>query len=153
MDDISALFDSVDGLKEDLTEYGTIAVGVIASNMVWNMAVARFGAGLSPTLKQYGVPAAAILAGIFGGRVVGRYNRKIGLGMTIGLVTAGVTQFARMFVPGLPVSGLGANEFDQPLLAAAPVTAEELSAVVVEEQMAGAPTFAEDVSGFQSVLQ
>ncbi len=112
MNDLNALFDSVDGLKEDLIEYGTIAAGAIGANVAWNVLSACFiPANLDPTLRRWGVPAAAILLGIFGGRFVARYNRKIGLGATIVLVAAGLTQITKQFVPNLPVAGLG-NEDD-----------------------------------------
>jgi hypothetical protein len=149
MDDISALFDSVDGLKEDLVEYGTIAAGAIGANVLWNIAVAKFG-GVLPAgaARRFGLPAAAILAGIFGGRLVGRKNRKLGLGMTIGLVAAGMTQFAKMFVPNLPVAGLSDGEIEEEfvagLLNSAPATVEELNAVSIEQ---------DGVAGYISALQ
>lgn len=145
MNDIAALFDSVDGLKEDLMEYGTIAAGAIGANVLWNIAVAKFGSNITnPTLRRYGLPAAAVLAGIFGGRVIGRYNRKIGLGATIGLVAAGLTSFAKMAVPGLPVAGVeDGGEYVAGYLNAAPATVEELNAVSIEES----------VSGFAAALQ
>ena len=153
MNDLNALFDSVDGLKEDLIEYGTIAAGAIGANVAWNILTARFiPANLDPTLRRWGVPVAAILLGIFGGRMVARYNRKIGLGATIGLVAAGLTQLTKQFVPNLPVAGLGGSTEDYYGVAGylgGPVTVEEsgvsgFGSLTVEES---------NLNGFEAVLQ
>jgi hypothetical protein len=175
MDDLNALFDSVDGLKEDLIEYGTIAAAAVGANVAWNYASAwamtKFGGTLPAWAKQYGVPAAAILAGIFGGRFVARYNRKAGMGVTIGLVAAGLTGYAKMFLPNLnyAVSGLGAGNEDlllgfgetslfQKYLNGAPSTVENVNGlgttpIAIEESVSGfagfgtAPSTVEEVSG------
>jgi len=172
MDDLNALFDSVDGLKEDLIEYGTIAAAAVGANVAWNYASAwalgKFGGSLPAWAKRYGVPAAAILAGIFGGRTVARWNRKAGMGVTIGLVAAGLTGYAKMFLPSLPyaVSGLGAQEdlllgfgegqdLFQKYLSGAPTTVENVNGlgttpVAIEESVSGfgtAPSTVEEVSG------
>lgn len=151
MNDLNALFDSVDGLKEDLIEYGTIAAGAIGANVAWNILSAKFiPANLDPTLRKYGVPAAAILLGIFGGRMVARYNRKIGLGATIGLVAAGLTQLTKTFIPNLPVAGL-AGENDYYGVAGylgGPVTIEDSGM----NGFQGAVSV-EDLNGFEAVLQ
>lgn len=149
MNDLNALFDSVDGLKADLIEYGTIAAGAIGANVLWNVVVPKITpANLNPTLKQYGLPAAAVLGGIFLGRIVSKKNRKLGLGVTIGLVSAGLTQFAKMVVPSLPyaVAGYGYGGGYAGYLNGAPVTAEEVHG------FAGAPVTTEEVSGFASVM-
>jgi hypothetical protein len=152
LNDLNALFDSVDGLKEDLVEYGTIAAGAIGANVVWNIAVAKYGSIVPQSMRQYGLPALAVLAGIFGGRQVARYNRKLGLGFTIGLVAAGLTQFTKMFVPNLPVAGLASDDWSMPLLDS-PVYAEELNALTIEQNVAGAPSTIEQVAGFHAVIQ
>jgi hypothetical protein len=153
MSDLNALFDSVDGLKEDLIEYGTIAAGAIGANVVWNIAVARFGSTLpAGPVRQYGIPAAAILLGIFGGRMVARYNRKIGLGATIGLVAAGLTQLTKQFIPSLPVAGLSASEdyYGVAGYLNGPMTVEEDGV----NGFGGPVTIEQDsVNGFQAVLQ
>lgn len=154
MNDLNALFDSVDGLKEDLIEYGTIAAGAIGANVVWNLLAAKFvPANLDPTLRKYGVPAAAILLGIFGGRMVARYNRKIGLGATIGLVAAGLTQLTKTFMPGLPgMNGLAGEEdyYGVAGYLGGPVTIEENGV----SGFSGAPYTVEDsLNGFEAVLQ
>jgi hypothetical protein len=153
MDDLNALFDSVDGLKQDLMEYGTVALGAIGANVLWNIAVAKFvPSTLNPTLRKYGLPALAVVGGISLGRIVARQRlpqaHRLGLGVTIGLVTAGLTQFVKMVMPTLPIAGLAAN-YEDPLygsagLFAAPVTTEDVS---------GAPLTTEEVSGFASVMQ
>lgn len=150
MNDLNALFDSVDGLKEDLIEYGTIAAGAIGANVAWNVLSARFiPANLDPTLRKWGVPAAAILLGIFGGRFVARYNRKIGLGATIGLVAAGLTQITKQFIPNLPVAGLaGQDYYGVAGLLNGPVTVEEAGVAGF-----GAPVTIEDsLNGFEAAL-
>lgn len=176
MDDLNALFDSVDGLKEDLMEYGTIAVAAIGANVAWNyaltFAMSKFGANLPGWARQYGVPAATVLAGIFGGRYVARFNRKVGMGVTIGLVASGLSSLAKQFVPGLPASaslyGLGASEDEMLLgvgnsdlfnryLNGAPSTVEQVAGlgstpVAIEESVAGfgfAPATVEAVNGLE----
>ena len=161
MDDLNALFDSVDGLKQDLIEYGTVAAGAIGANVLWNIAVAKFvPASLNPTLRKYGLPAAAILGGIALGRQVSRSRlpqaHRLGLGVTIGLCISGFQQFAKMIAPSLPVAGLAAA----PLygiagyLNGAPVTTEEVNGIgaVAVEDVAGVATV-EEVAGFSSVMQ
>lgn len=166
MDDLNALFDSVDGLKQDLIEYGTVAAGAIGANVLWNVAVAKFvPATLNPTIRKYGLPVAAAVAGITLGRYVSKSRvpqaHRLGLGVTIGLVTAGLTSLVKQFAPQLPIAGT-----DDPLyglgagyagyLNGAPTTVEDmngLGAVVVEEAVAGAPMQVEDVAGFASVMQ
>ena len=147
LNDLNALFSSVDGLKEDLMEYGTIAAGAIGANVVWNIASAKFiPANLDPTIRKWGVPAAAILLGIFGGRMVARYNRKLGLGATIGLVAAGLTQITKQFIPNLPVAGLSGDEDYYGVAGlGAPVS--------IEEGMSGAPVAVEEFNGFEAALQ
>lgn len=172
MDDLNALFDGVDGLKEDLMEYGTIAAAAIAANVAWNyvaaMALSRFGQNLPDWARRYGVPAATVLAGIFGGRFVARYNRKAGMGVTIGLVASGLSALAKQFVPGLPASaglfglgesddlllGVGDSDLFNRYLNGAPSTVEQVSGlgstpVAIEESMAGfgAASTVEDVAG------
>lgn len=164
MDDLNALFDSVDGLKDDLVEYGTVAAGAIAANMAWNYAVAKFvPATLDPTLRTYGLPVAAIIGGIALGRVVARTRipqaHRLGLGVTFGLVTAGITSLAKTLAPSLPIAGLGgpAPLYGFPGLGRAPMSVEQqngLGTVAVEEQsLHGSPYSIEEVSGFASVMQ
>lgn len=152
MNDLNSLFDSVDGLKEDLIEYGTIAAGAIGANVAWNIITAKFvPANLDPTLRKWGVPAAAILLGIFGGRMVARYNRKVGLGATIGLVAAGLTQITKQFIPNLPVAGLSATEdyYGVAGYLGGPVTIEEQGV----NGFGGPVTVEESLNGFEAVLQ
>ncbi len=145
MDDLNALFDSVDGLQEDLVEYGTIAAAAVGANVLWNYGVAwvvgKYGASIPAWARKYGIPAAAVLAGIFGGRYVARWSRKAGMGVTIGLVASGLTGFARLFAPTLPytVQGLGASP-DEMLLG---LSEQDL----FQKYLAGAPSTVEDVAG------
>lgn len=157
MNDLNALFDSVDGLKEDIIEYGTIGLGAYGATVAWDIAVAKLvPTTLDPTLRKWGIPAAAVLVGIFGGRMVARYNRKIGLGMTVGLVALGLSRITRNLIPGLPVGamgGLGASEdyYGVAGYLGGPVTIEEANGmggfsgpVTVEES---------NLNGFEAVLQ
>lgn len=146
MNDLDALFGSVDGLKEDLVEYGTIAGAAVMANVGWNYAVAQFvPSDLNPTLRKYGLPAVAIVGGISLGRVVARTNRKVGLGVTIGLVSAGISSLVRAFAPGLPMAGFRGYG-----LSRAPVIAEDVEATlrgppVSQENLSGAVTSIEDL--------
>lgn len=159
MDDLNALFDSVEGLSEDLKEYGTMAAAAIGANMVWNMAVARLVPAnmLSPQVRRYVLPAAAILAGIYGGRKLSRsMNRRVGLGVTVGLVTAGVSSLVRQFFPSLPLPGVaGLEDYGYAGLFGAPVTYEDYGVsggpITVEEAGVGAYGV-EDDAGYASVM-
>lgn len=172
--DLEALFETVDGLKEDLMEYGTIAAAAIGANVAFNYGV-DFVLSKWTTApdwaRKYGVPTAAILAGVFGSRLVSRYNRKAATGVAIGLVAAGLSAFAKGFLPNvkglggiedeLTLAGLGASpdqllgntDMFQKYLGGAPTTIEQMSgaSVTVEESMSGfggAPTTVEEsVSG------
>jgi hypothetical protein len=147
MNDLDALFGSVDGLKEDIMEYGTIAGAAVMANVGWNMALAKFvPSDLNPSLRQYGLPAVAIVGGIALGRAVARTNRRVGLGVTIGLVSAGISSLVRSFVPGVPMAGLGSYRRG---FGRAPMMTEDVSGIgapVSIEDLSGAPATIEDMS-------
>jgi hypothetical protein len=156
MDDLNALFDSVDGLKEDLIEYGTIAAGAVGANIAWNYLTARFvPPTLSPVLQRYGIPALAIVGGIFAGRAVARRDRRIGLGVTIGLVSAGLSAVVRELIPAMSqpsVSGFGAQPYGMmgaaaPARSSGPMMVEDFHGAPTTIEFSGAPVIAEDFAG------
>jgi hypothetical protein len=105
--DLDALFDSVDGLKEDLVEYGLVAAAAIGSNMAWNWATRKFVPVTAPAwVDQYAIPAVAMVGGIYLGRTVGQYNRQAGQGVAFGLVTAGLAKLVKQIVPDAQIPGL-----------------------------------------------
>lgn len=113
VNDLEALFDSVDGLKEDLMEYGTIAAAAVGANVAFNMGVNfLFTKWTNPPdwARKYGIPAVAVLTGLVGGKFVGKYSRKAGMGVAIGLVAGGISMLAKQFAPNLPVAGLADDD-------------------------------------------
>lgn len=162
--DLNDLFESVDGLTEDLMEYGIIAGSAVASHMAFNFvsgfAIAKIDE-MKPDLlpswfKSYVVPGIAIaggaVAGGFGGKYVGR---KAATGIAVGLMTAGITKLIRTLDTGSKISpflsgssveesmmnGLAdAGSFDR-YLGRAPTTVESIGR---------APTTVESVGGLGS---
>lgn len=137
MSDLNDLFGAVDAeeLMADLKEYGVMAASAVAANVGFNMA-SRFVLSKWTTAPswaaKYAMPGAAILLGALGGGYVSRYNRQVGLGVGVGLVSAGLSQLAKGFFPSLPLQGLG----DEALLDAGNPYGRYLSDVTIEQ---GAP--------------
>lgn len=157
--DLNDLFESVDGLTEDLMEFGIIAGAAVASNMAFNAAV-NFGLSKWATAPEwvgkYAVPAVAILGGALAGSMAPKYiGRRAGMGVSVGLMTAGLTRLVRTFAPSevsqylagadeeIMMNGLGegGNAFDR-YLAAAPTTVEQVNG------LAGSPVTVEQMNGF-----
>lgn len=130
MDDLNALFDSVEGMSEDLKEYGTIGAAIVGSMFVWNFAVDKLVPAnlLSAQTRRYVIPVASILTGLYAGRKLSRMvNRRVGLGVTVGLVTSGLLALVRQFFPSIPLPSFAGLEGG---LYGAPVTYEEYGAGV-----------------------
>jgi hypothetical protein len=122
-DEFGDLWGAVDlgGLQADFLEFGTIAVSGLgaatAYNFGVNWAMNKFWPTAPPWARQYGVPAGAILLGLLGGPLAGRYlGRSVGVGVTTGLMMSGARQLLQPFMPsGITLGGLGATE-DEVLL-------------------------------------
>lgn len=155
--DLNDLFESVDGLTEDLMEYGIIAGSAVAAHMAFNAAVA-FGLSKWTTapawVASYAVPAAALVSGAVVGGFGSKYiGRKAATGVAVGLMTAGITRLVRAFAPvemsaflgasaeEVMMNGLGGDGAFNRYLGTAPTTVENIGR---------APTSVENVSGLGS---
>ena len=143
MDDLEALFDSVDGFKEDLLDFGVAGLGALGANMAWDMVEAQMLSRLHPALRA----GAAIVAGVAGGAFLSQYSKNIATGVAVGLAARGLGQLAKTYLPTVTaVAGLGMTVEERALLmpgvasattqieevaglSAAPATVEEVSAL------------------------
>lgn len=173
--DLGDLFGAVDAgeLMADLQEYGVMAASAVAANVGFGFA-SRFALSKWPTapawVKNYGVPGAAIVLGALGGGYVSRYNRQAGLGVGVGLVSAGLTQLVKGFFPAVQFAGLGDETMVLPAgnpygryLSGATTTYEPMNGLgnpPMIEQMTpsgsfapSAPSFDNGMSGLASFIQ
>lgn len=104
MADLGDLWGAVDGMGEDLADFGLTTVAVIGTawlgNTVVNMGMERYGSSLPPWVGDYVVPGALIVGGALGGGwVSAKYSRNIGTGVGIGLMLAGANRLLKRYAP------------------------------------------------------
>jgi len=154
MDDLEALFSSVDGFKEDLMDFGVAGAGAIAANLAWGYLEGKAGENIefvrtNPVVGSLG----AIVAGVAGGAALAKYNKNLATGLAVGLVARGINGLLKKYAvdsagaPLLPpvfgeVRGLGMTASERRLLfSGAPTRVEEVSG------LHGATSTVEEVNG------
>lgn len=132
MADLAALFEGIDGVKEDFLEFGVAAVAGIAARVAFGRAAAM----LPPSVPAPAVHLGAIAAGIAGAHLIGKanvpYARQAATGVAIGLVTRGIEGLLATYAPSIPLAG---DDMFSP-------------AANFNRYLQGAPTNYEEVSGF-----
>lgn len=165
MDDLEALFDSVDGLKTDLIDFGIAGGAAVLANVAYGFVESKVlkvsflasldapGADGKPSMVGGLVRgAAALTVGVIGGSQLTRFNRNVATGVAVGLALRGVLKILRTLLPadtqtsiGLNTafSGLSDGEYRLlgPGISGAPVMVEEVHG------LHGATTTVEEVSG------
>lgn len=156
MDDLEALFSSVDGFKEDLMDFGVAGAGAVAANLAWGYLEGKAGENIDFVRNNPAVGSvAAIVAGVAGGAAMAKYNKNLATGIAVGLVARGINGLLKKYavdaagVPLLPPvfgevgrSGLGMTESERRLLfSGAPTRIEEVSG------LHGATSTVEEVNG------
>ena len=153
MDDLEALFNSVDGFKEDLMDFGVAGAGAVAANLAWGYLEGKAGESIDFVRDNPAVGSvAAIVAGVAGGAAMAKYNKNLATGIAVGLVARGINGLLKKYavdatgVPLLPpVFGearLGMTAAERRLLfSGAPTRIEEVSG------LHGATATVEEVSG------
>lgn len=111
------LFGGIDGLTEDAMEFGVVAGAAVVGHVAAGYAFKWIGAKY-PTVPGWALNGGAILAGLFGGKLVGNYDRRLGLGLAVGLISAGAAGFVKQLAPSVPLAGtaLGEGYSTRPLL-------------------------------------
>lgn len=169
--DLSDLFGAVDGFVDDAIEFGVLSGTAVATGVAFtmgaNFVINKFLPTAPAWVRTYAVPGAAVALGVVGGGYVANaFNRRVGMGIGIGLMTAGINMAIRNFFPTLPLAGvdglgyaqdeallgLGENLYDR-YLSGAPTTIEPASglsyATTVEEASPGVGNFqVEAVNGY-----
>ncbi len=147
-DELEMLFDGIDGLKEDVLEYGMAGAVAFGASYGYDFAIEKLQPHL-PTASwaKWIPPAGAVVLGLGGGYLLAEKvgQRKIASGFAIGLIANGVARVVAELrgaskAPGA-VSGLGseAEDFSR-YLGAAPVTIEQ-------PELSGAPVTVENDGG------
>lgn len=140
MDDLEALFDSVDGFKDDMIDFGLAGLGGIGANFAWGY-VDDFLAksslplvGGADTTAFVVRGALALAGGVVLGGMVSRYNKTVATGVAVGLAIRGLTSALKALKPDLPIGAFGLTPDEQRML--------------MPGTFAAAPTMVEEVAGF-----
>ena len=155
MDDLEALFSSVDGFKEDLMDFGVAGAGAIAANLAWGYLEGKAGENIEFVAKHPVVGSlGAIVAGVAGGAALAKYNKNLATGLAVGLVARGINGLLKKYAVDsktgeqlLPnvfgeVRGLGMTASERRLLfSGAPTRVEEVAG------LHGATSTVEEVNG------
>jgi len=135
MDDLEALFESVDGFKEDLIDFGVAGLGAVGANIAWDYVEANLVSRLPVVgTSLYGRAAVAVVAGVAAGAALARYNRNVATGVAVGLAARGLGTILRALMPtglppkesteGLAAGGLPPGESTAGLAAGIPMVEE-----------------------------
>lgn len=119
MSDLNDLFDAVDGLQEDLMEYGILGGAAVAASVGYNYlsskALEQFGAKLPEAVVKWGPAALAVGLGAFGvPYAAGKFGfrGRAATGASVGLMVNGITRLVGLLAPtsGLPLAIEGLND-------------------------------------------
>lgn len=143
LDDLDALFDSMDDFKEDLFDFTIAGVGGLGASIAWGYIDANIVSKIPVVgTSVYGRAIAQILAGVAGGALLSKMNKNLATGVAVVLAYSGIKTLAQQVMPNLPISGvddLGLTWYEQKLLKESQ-----------RRGMAGAPTMVEEVSGLNA---
>lgn len=164
MDDLEALFDSVDGFKEDLIDFGIAGAAAVGANMVAGYLDKNFltkhtdaaGKDAGFDVPTWAKGAGFLVLGVAGGAFLAKYNRNAATGVAVGLAFRGINTLLRLKnatthetylpkaltdnLPNLDLAGLSNVEYR--------MLGPGLSA-----PSAGGPVMVEEVSGFNGATQ
>ena len=98
MDDLEALFNSVDGFKEDLMDFGVAGAGALGANLAWGY-IEGMASEKVEFVRANPVVAnlAAIVAGVAGGAAMAKYNKNLATGLAVGLVARGLNGLIKQY--------------------------------------------------------
>lgn len=149
--DMDTLFESVDGLKEDLVDFSIAGVSAVGANIGYGWLESKVLASMPPWVRGI----ASIAVGVLGGGFLAKWNRNVATGVAVGLAARGVNTLASAYLPAgtLPaLQGLGNTDYRllSPGVSEAPVVVEQVNglsaATTTVEQMNG-------LAGLAAVLQ
>lgn len=156
MADIDGLFDAVDGVKEDLMEFGIAGAGfvggVTAYSYLEDMIKSKDTEKKIPALAYH---LGAVALGLVAGRFLARYDRRLATGAAVGLTAKGLMGLVnslagKSILPQVTFSGMDDLGYwtdryrrQHPQLNAAPQTIEQPMSV------SGAPVTVEHLRGLE----
>jgi hypothetical protein len=148
--DLEALFDGVDGIKEDALEFGIMGASAVGAHVAYGMFATKIPfVNKLPAVAQ---PLVPIALGLAAGRYLGKMDRRVATGVAVGLVAVGVRQLVRAYAPA-SVKGALAGA-DEEIMLQGPGDAflpdgEEQD--LLNGYLSGAPITMEQVNGFDAV--
>lgn len=106
---IGGFFGGIDGVKEDLMEFGVLGASALVGHAAAGYAF-KFVSTKYPTTPGWALNLGAIALGLGAGKVVSKFDKRAGMGLAIGLVTAGLAGFVRQYAPSVPLAGTGIGD-------------------------------------------
>lgn len=144
-DALGKLFGSFDNVKDDVVEYGITGAAAVGANAGFNFA---WGKAVEMVGTRFAVPAwakpvaALVLAGV-AGRYAGKFDKRVGTGVAVGLALSAVQGLITNYAPAELRATLGLGGYGgRGLGYGAPTTVEAMN---------GAPTSIEAVNGLSEV--
>jgi hypothetical protein len=130
MDELAALFGDFEGVKDDLMNFGIMGASAVGGHVLAGVILPYLPAAIPSWGKNAIVGVLGVIAGHYAAKYV---DARVGNGLAVGMVAAGLTGIVREFAPQIPLAGpgdellLGLNE--APLsIEGAPTAIEQVGA-------------------------
>lgn len=150
MNDLEALFDSVDGLKEDLLDFSIAGTAAVAANMAAGYLdknlLTKQADGKGFDVPAWAKGAGFLLLSVAGGAFLAKYNRNVATGAAVGLAFRGINTLLQAYAPDAIKANL-------PQLAGFSNVEYRMLGPGLGTPSAGSPVMVEEVSGFSGATQ
>jgi len=159
MDDLMALFDNIDGFKDDLMDFGVAGIGAVGAAVAWGFIDKKLVENINflstNAAGSYIRNGLAIVVGVVGGMALSKVNKNIATGVAVGLAAKGIAGILGSFkddqgvpyIPGLPVNSLGMTAAERGLLFPSGTPRGVNTSVEEVNGLSGATTSVEEVNG------
>lgn len=137
-DALGKLLGSFDNFKDDAVEYGITGAAAVGANIGFDMAWNKVVPMLPFAVPAWAKPVAALLLAGVAGRYAGKFDKRVGTGVAVGLALAAVRDGVKLAGYGAYLSGLSGYGLGY----GAPTTVESIN---------GAPTTVEELNGVSEV--
>lgn len=114
--DLAALFDNMDGFKDDLMDFGVAGLGAVGATVAWGYVEQKVLPEI-PFVKDSPVAqnVLAIVTGVAGGMAMAKVNKNLATGIAVGLAARGIAGIlgslknaeGEPVIPGLSASNPG----------------------------------------------